>query len=782
MNEASNPRTARRPRGPVRAIYDLFNSIWLGIFLIAAILAYGTLGSAVPRFRQWFELTEFRYFNHWIFLGLILLFCTNLSVATFRRIKFNRINAGVLTVHLGLLVLCFSSIVYFGGKIEGDLWLGTPTLKIYSIARFNADRDDALIAQIPVIEGEAWEQNIPMMGGRYRVEILEIQREGLDTAAAVKVKTKIGNEPEQAVELVSRDRRPRGNLGALGEHFVMMLSGSPEATHFYDDTTPALFIPFGEDRSAWAHFEMPELPYYHEHFVQYSPDDPRGRDLQPVMDSDGNPVGPGRMTPIPLVEKWRMPFPAIDQSSVLNQDWPITVEIDGYLPYAELTLMPLPGGDREFPLARIGYEHDGHPHDAWLVSEVPERGAEEFEDGTRVELRWLGDATEIDPAWSRPIEGRHVLEVFVKDKNIRRTYDITQGQKIKIEGTDYELSIDELRPSWPLMTAGFENARTPIALVVVKSPAMEFQRSVMQRFPQLNQDRFPPNHPDADKRGKKVSAESDLVDDNLELTYTDASRDHLLIVAGRNYAPSLIRTEVGGRRSIRKLEKGDKIPLSDGSALTFHELLVSPRLERLPVVVPARNRRSLMDVRREKSCIRLLLRSKDGEWMKHVWVPFSPFNADNFIDQVMPTVVPDVPKIGQTQFIYGRALRPLPAVMTLERLHTEFYPGERQAREWTSYFRYRDPESQQVQRGKAFLNNTYTIGDWTFFQARASGDHKSWTILGVGNRRGVVAQLIGCLLISLGMVYAFTIKPILVRRRKERFAMMAAAGKGGFQS
>lgn len=778
MNSNSKTGTARRPRGPFRAVSDFFNSIWLGIFLIASILVYGTLGSAVPGFRQWFELSEFRYFNHWVFLGLIVLFCINLTVATLRRIKLNVINLGVWTVHVGLLLLCFGSIDYFGNKIEGDVWLGTPSIRVYSIDRLQSDPDNALIESIPAIEGEVWDQNIPMLGGRHRVEVLEVRHDGLETGSYVKVKTQVGSNPEVVVELQGRGREPQSNVGRLGDKFALVLNASPETTYFYDDTTPALIVSMGSDRTNAAHFELPALPYYHEHLVTYEKSDPRGADVLPVADSDGNEVAAGRMTPIPLVERWRMPFTVFDQASTIGRDTGVTVSIDGYLPYAELSSTALPGGDREFPLARIKYDHGDHPHEAWLIAEMPDRAAAEFEDGTAVEFRWLGDDTELEPAWTRPIEGQHVLEVFVKDKNVRRMYDVEAGQVIPVEGTDYTLKIDELRPSWPLMTAGFKDARTPIALVVVKSPAMEFQRSVMQRFPQLNQDRFTQDHPDADKRGKKVSAEKDIVDDNIEITYFDASHEHLLIAAGRNFAPTLVRTQTGGKRSVAKLATGAEIKLAGDGVFTFTDFLASPRFEEIPVVVPGRNRRSLMDVRREKSCVRLLLQSADGKWMKHVWVPFNRYNADNFMDQVRPTIVEDIPNRRPVQFIYGRAMRGLPAVMSLERLKTEFYPGQQQAREWTSYFRYRDPVSGEVKPGTAFLNNTYTIGDWTFFQSQAAGDHKSWTVLGVGNRRGVGIQLLGCVLASAGMIYAFGIKPVLVQRRKDRFAMMAAAAKG----
>ena len=44
----------------------------------------------------------------------------------------------------------------------------------------------------------------------------------------------------------------------------------------------------------------------------------------------------------------------------------------------------------------------------------------------------------------------------------------------------------------------------------------------------------------------------------------------------------------------------------------------------------------------------------------------------------------------------------------------------------------------------------------------------NYTGLGVGNRNGVYTQLAGCCLSVIGMVFAFYIKPILKRRRREQ--------------
>lgn len=740
----------------------MFSSIKLGIFWIALILIYCALGSAVPKSRQYFELNEFQYFNHWVFFALIILFCINLIVATVRRIPFNLRNLGVLTVHSGLLLLCGGSVLYFGQKTEGNVWLDAPHIKIYSIDRFRQDPNRALLERVVAVKGKVWETNAPMLGGRHRVEVLEVKHNGLKTASVVKLKLEAPNKPEETVELAldSTDQR-HGHITQLGDRLAMVLTPGTQSGVFYDNMTPALLLQAGHGNPEWV--ELPGLPFYRERFIEHE----KTSGVLPILDMSGKRVDSDRNRPLPLIEHWQMPIPLIDPGIALAEDWPITMEIDGYLPYAELEPLPLHGGDEIQPIAKVRLRHGDLKHENWLVARAPEQSVLELRDQTSVEVRWIGEETTLDNSWTKPIEGRHFLEVHVKDKNIRQAFDIKEGQTIDIEGTDYKLTVEELRPNWPLMTQGFQGARTPIALILVESPKQSFQRSVLQRFPSLNQDRYPTSHPEL--AGQKISDTSSLVDDNLEITYTKATEDHFMIVAGQNFATMVIHTAPGGKRTVQRLGEGQSFSPADDLELSLIHFIVRPRFEMQPVVIPERHRRSLMDVGRSKSVVRVHLKSQDGAWSRHVWVPFSDYNTQ-IPDGTMPTVVEGVPEIGELRLVYGRATRHLPTTLCLERLHTEFYPGQDQPREWTSYFRYTDPETNRVKRGKVYLNNTFTIGHWTLFQSSAARDHETFTVLGVGNRQGVLTMLLGSTLIGLGMVYAFSVKPILIRRRKQRLA------------
>jgi hypothetical protein len=87
-------------------------------------------------------------------------------------------------------------------------------------------------------------------------------------------------------------------------------------------------------------------------------------------------------------------------------------------------------------------------------------------------------------------------------------------------------------------------------------------------------------------------------------------------------------------------------------------------------------------------------------------------------------------------------------------------------REFRSTLEMTDPEGR-TQTAVASLNEPiyYDRGAWIFFQAGYDPDGQSSTI-GVGNRPGVMVMLLGCVMIVSGLLYAFYVKPIVVKRMK----------------
>ena len=127
------------PARGLSAISDLFSNVRFGIWLLAILFVYMTMGSAGivypthpnllhpdawthAQMRQWrpFEMTEFEWFHWWPFDLLLALIAANMAWTTLRRIPLRAVNLGVWMIHVGILVLIAGSVWYFGTKVEGD--------------------------------------------------------------------------------------------------------------------------------------------------------------------------------------------------------------------------------------------------------------------------------------------------------------------------------------------------------------------------------------------------------------------------------------------------------------------------------------------------------------------------------------------------------------------------------------------------------------------------------------------------------------------------------------
>jgi hypothetical protein len=109
----------------------------------------------------------------------------------------------------------------------------------------------------------------------------------------------------------------------------------------------------------------------------------------------------------------------------------------------------------------------------------------------------------------------------------------------------------------------------------------------------------------------------------------------------------------------------------------------------------------------------------------------------------------------------------LPADLTLRDFQLVPYPGreEKMFRDYQSTLRVGDSSDDQV----AKMNNPiyFSGGDWIFFQASYDPDLK-YSVIGVGTRPGVKIMIMGCLMIVTGLLYAFYVKPFVIRAMKRR--------------
>jgi len=728
---------ARRPGRPRGLVY-LFSRIWFGTTLLALIVLYASIVSAIKPVRGVLELSEMQAFHHWLFAALVLLFCVSLSIATWVRIRWNLTNLGVLTVHTGLLILVGGSLLYFGGKVEGAALLRSPRIELVG-ASGSPLGAGALLAR----KGEGGEINMPALGGRTVFEVTETEAAATGALVRATVRVTTGGVPRDVMLVANGEAAP------LGESIGLRLIQFEPTTHFYDREEPALYV---RDLAVGREHILPVhgLPWSRERFTA---------DGEEIRDARGARVESGRIgpqvtiagVPIPTgwFERWRMPIP-VDAGEL-----PLDIEITGYVPYVErFENRVLPGGDAENPVAQITIS-DTQTAISETLAALDPRGAV-WELGIPVEFAWVADALERD-ALLRNLAGPHELEIEVLEPPARMRVAIESGQTIAVEGTDYTLTIGQLAPSWPLMSPGFEGARSPMASVDVVGNGKRYNRTVIERFPALSQD--------IDESG--VRHRDGPYDANLRLRYRTSERGKIMLVAGPDLPPVVATFEPDGVCRTKALAIGQPTPMTfggDAFGFTLHALERHGTTRPVPVITPSEVRRP--DMERTLSAVRVRMTAPgaaDG-WSTSQWVSFTEFPGVGE-DRPVRFEGPD----GKVyEVVYSRLQRDLGFALVPGRLTVEFFPGRESVESWRSEFHAVLPDKAQGVPAAVYTNATATFNGWTLFQSGAAGDHWSYTILGVGNRRGIWPMLLGCTLITLGSLYAFYAKPVLIRRRKAR--------------
>lgn len=749
-------------------IVRFFSSIRLGVGLLVAILVYACFASALPQIRGAVEMTEMQIFRHWIFSGMIVLFAAVLILATLLRIPFRLVNLGVLTVHTGLLMLVFGSIVYFAKKIEGDTLVVSPKVQIVSVA----GGQERLVGEVLAEAGQVWSSTMPAFGGEIRILIEKITPDEMGRPAFAAVSARVGEDAKSLIIGTGQD------ADLVDGRLMARLSPSRPITKFYDSETAAIYVRktseampddiFAGASDWYTMLPIEHLPHYRERFLDEGEQMVGGAHAPAgsvILDAAGMPVASKRSSPsvqlagitLPTdwLEDWRMP---IDVSA---KELPFDVQITGYLPYiARMELIPVESRGKLNPIARVRLAAGTTKIEEYLFGLEPARSL--MPRGIPVEFRWFEDESAMQQA-IRPLAGSHELYIEVKDPPLVKTLPVISGQVIKLEGTSYELTVKDLQPNWPLMTPGFEGASSPMASVDVKSDGKSYNRTVIQRFPDLSQD--------IDEAG--VRHREGPYDPNLVLRYRTSAAGWVTIAAGPDIAPQVAVYDSSGEANISPLAMGMPrrvVLMGAPLEMTISSLMQSAETIQVPVVEPLERRRPNI-ASRSMSAVRMKLTPKGGNEADAVtrWCMFSQYPlAEPHPIQVR------IPGMDDTyEIIYSRLERDLGTTIIPGKLSVTFFPGRRNVESWRSDFLVKADDGS-LMPGAVYTNQTCSVGEWTLFQSGAAGDHWSFTILGVGNRRGIYPMLIGCVLVTIGCLYAFYIKPILInrlRRRKDSYEL-----------
>ena len=491
---------------------------------------------------------------------------------------------------------------------------------------------------------------------------------------------------------------------------------------------------------------------------------------------------------------------------------PVTIDVLAYYPYAVVgrTYEPAPGGTAE---GRTGIRltlrdaATGASQAQWIIAGEP--GQEEQQVGS-LALRHLHRDDELTgEQLLLAAQAAHSLRWQVRGD--RGELTIEPGQRKPLGATGYEVEAVEFLPGFPMFGSG-----QPVDTLelLVHPPAdsphgKTFRRYVLDGLP--TQTDFVLGVEGAGPKGQRQTAP---VDPELVLRYDVNDALHLLPHAGatehhifltRSQTPGLWQLLTSNTKPAQLAHRPDgKLPIRiDGLRPDPHTGQPAPMsveldVERFDHVARQEWVREVPPEQRDRRAGEsgmmqvLTVRVARGDWEQIVNVPFAqwPDLQGWTLGEVR---IPGSPAPVQLQL--GNMRKPIPATVKLERFELVPYAGdftpESAMRDFKSHLTLTDRTSGAVREATAHLNSpvyfdhqmfTGLLGriwpdeSWLLYQSQWDPEGQRFTVLGVGNRPGVMTMTVGCTMVVTGLLWAFYVKPILIRRMKEK-ALAAHAAK-----
>lgn len=386
----------------------------------------------------------------------------------------------------------------------------------------------------------------------------------------------------------------------------------------------------------------------------------------------------------------------------------------------------------------------------------------------------------------------HLHQLHVRLPGLDQKIDVQVGETREFRLQGYTLKVEAFDPRWRTM----DQQIRPMLTLMVTTPSQSFRRQVLMGVEKPTDWLLK-----AEGAGPLGKRQDNPLDDQLKLTYTLNDPHNLLPPNGSvkytlfttpslpgtavlgvplNEAPSpqtlkpgkshlVLREARAASAVMMAAATGKPLPPPEEVAVEI-ERRDGVAVEQYVEEVPREKRDKDMGASGAKQVVRV--RATAGDWSQELLVPF--------VQQA--TIMPwqggllDVP--GATmpaQLQLSTSLRTLPAAIKLDKFEAEAYGGvEAQAnamiRNFESHITITDRETGKQTQGIVSLNEPvfYSRNHWIFFQSQWDPTGQRWSVLGVGNRPGVMMMALGCGLIIVGIFYAFYIKPIIIKLMKKR--------------
>jgi hypothetical protein len=392
-------------------------------------------------------------------------------------------------------------------------------------------------------------------------------------------------------------------------------------------------------------------------------------------------------------------------------------------------------------------------------------------------------------------EGSLAVTVRVPKLNVDTTIPINSKEKfdtdLPIAGTPYTIKIVDGQGALPvpMVSKGYEGLQSSYLSIEVTRKegdnTVKFERQVIGRYPERS--------PDWVMENGQRTRKQDRVDNDIQLTFHDATGTNVWIVQtdkpiveGGKKLFAILRTS-DGKSVTLDVDKPIEAPLA---GMTGLKVAVTHHFENAaavmsPQIIPPADRakgQTVMEII-QQSLIEMEIKTSNGT-MKNVYVPFVPYGAVDGPEGVKPTVV-DVPGKGRVGLLLSTVRRELPTTATLTDFVAEKAPNSMGFySNYLSTIRF-DDGTEQITR-KSELNKPVYDKGLIYFQSQWDGKENAkpeerFSVMGVANRPAMWTMIIGSVLMAVGIGFAFYVKPLLLKWKKESLAKWNAqrAGSSG---
>ncbi len=692
------------------------------------------------------EMSELEFYSWWPLRTVLLLFVSNMIVATVRRIEFTFERIGVLMVHSGIVVIALGSAYYSGLKKEGDT---------------------ILLAGQPDAQGK------PGPG----------QPVGMfydNTATALWIRQRGGAHAPQWEQ--RRIQPPRYNdygLRAAGERTVLGEIGRADASSDGGRTLSLPVEPLAGVRSTLDDDVRLRI-------VGYASYAEAGQDwIEGTAPTDGSKGGAN-------------PVRFARLESAVDENGKTAEKKLGF----SFFFMPREAKDRLAETEAFGIE---------FAAGMDQR-------------RWK------DLQANLPAGAQHAIIVEVPATSDRPAYSgvivfdpARLNEDVRLGESGYSLKVTQHaeQPPFPLVTPGYRNAQSSLAVVRITPPTgASFDRWVYHRFPEISQDLLE----EKNDRGMPKRRDADPA---IRVSYIDASKIQVYLDERPREAPgastlaglaqrtrAIVRTPGGAARTIDHFNADGSADLIPGLRLRLLGAWAHAEPIGVPRVVPEERRSPEFVGTHDRSMLAVEVVARDN-YRRVVWVRYSKYMGLDMSEQTRI----DLPGGRSLELAFGRLAYELPGfVIQLTDFQMVSYEHTNQPRDYRSVIRVTPTNAgtfepyEHVTQLNAPLQAPFMWSDdrsWLSNAARtlisrvdpnqfkfsqAGWDAEGWnqtqqmagagqlprafarfTILGVGNNPGIHIIALGGVMMSVGIPWAFYLKPWLMKRKKRRLQSMLAA-------